>query len=72
MKPEQYLAYVRKRGSRIASALGALDKLNEYARHFEKAFLKGRTAATSLSLGSGLVSCVGASRCKEQDLNPLA
>jgi hypothetical protein len=29
MKHEQHLPYVRKRGSRFASALGALDKLKE-------------------------------------------
>jgi len=48
LKPEQYLAYVRKPRSGFPNALGALDKLKEYARHFEKAFLKGQTAAAAL------------------------
>jgi REP element-mobilizing transposase RayT len=48
MRPEQYLAYVRKSGSGFANALGALDKLKEYAEHFGKAFLKGQTAAAAL------------------------
>ena len=48
LKPEQYLAYVRKPRSRFANALGAVEKLKEYARHFEKAFLKGQAAAAAL------------------------
>lgn len=48
MNPEQYLAYIRKPKSGFANALGALDKLNDFARHFEKAFLKGQTAAAAL------------------------
>ena len=39
MRPEQYLAYVRKPKYRFASALGALDKLKACAEHFEKTFL---------------------------------
>lgn len=48
MRPEQYLAYIRKPSSRFANALGAIQKLKEYAEHFEKAFLKGQTAAAAL------------------------
>ena len=48
MRPEQYLAYVRKPKYGFASALGALDKLKACAKHFEKAFLKGQTAAAAL------------------------
>jgi REP element-mobilizing transposase RayT len=48
IEPEQYLAYVRKPRPGFAYALGALDKLKEYARHFEKAFLKGQTVAAAL------------------------
>ena len=48
MRPEQYLAYVRKPKYGFANALGALDKLKAYAEHFEKAFLKGQTAAAAL------------------------
>ncbi len=48
MQPGQYLTYVRKPRSGFANALGALDKLKEYAQHFEKAFLKGQTAAAAL------------------------
>ncbi|MEX2498896.1 MAG: hypothetical protein WD397_08490 [Wenzhouxiangellaceae bacterium] len=32
----------------FANALGALDKLKEYAEHFGKAFMKGQTAAAAL------------------------
>ena len=39
MRPEQYLAYVRKPKYGFANALGALDKLKACAEHFEKAFL---------------------------------
>lgn len=48
MRPEQYLAYIRKPKFRFANALGALDKLKAYAEHFEKAFLKGQTAAAAI------------------------
>ena len=48
MRPEQYLAYVRKPKYRFVSARGALDKLEACAEHFEKAFLKGQTAAFAL------------------------
>jgi len=48
MRPEQYLAYIRKPRSGFAHALGALEKLKEYAAHFEKAFIKGQTAAAAL------------------------
>jgi len=48
INPEQYLAYIRKPRSGFANALGALDKLKDFARHFEKAFLKGQTAAAAL------------------------
>jgi len=48
MPPEQYLAYVKKPRFGFANALGALDKLKAYAEHFEKAFLKGQTAAAAL------------------------
>ena len=48
MRPEQYLAYVRKPKYGFANALGALDKLKACAEHFEKAFLKGQTAAAAL------------------------
>jgi REP element-mobilizing transposase RayT len=48
MEPKQYLAYVRKPRPGFANALGALDKLREYARHFEKAFVKGQTAAAAM------------------------
>ena len=48
MNPEQYLAYIRKPKSGFANALGALDKLKDFARHFEKAFLKGQTAAAAI------------------------
>jgi len=46
--PAQYLAYVKKPRYGFANALGALDKLKAYAEHFEKAFLKGQTAAATL------------------------
>ena len=46
--PAQYLAYVKKPRYGFANALGALDKLKAYAEHFEKAFLKGQTAAAAL------------------------
>ncbi|MBS3745244.1 MAG: transposase [Wenzhouxiangellaceae bacterium] len=48
MRPEQYLAYIRKPKFGFANALGALDKLKAYAEHFEKAFMKGQTAAAAL------------------------
>ena len=48
MQPEQYLAYVRKPKYGFANALGALDKIKACADHFEKAFLKGQTAAAAL------------------------
>ena len=48
MRPEQYLAYIKKPKFGFAHALGALDKLKAYAEHFEKAFLKGQTAAAAL------------------------
>lgn len=48
MRPEQYLSYIRKPKFGFAHALGPLDKLKEYAEHFEKAFLKGQTAAAAL------------------------
>jgi len=48
MRPEQYLAYVRKPKYGFANALGALDKLKACAEHFEKTFLKGQTAAAAL------------------------
>jgi len=48
MHPEEYLAYIRKPRSGFAHALGALDKLKEYAEYFEKAFVKGQTAAAAL------------------------
>jgi len=48
MRPEQYLAYVKKQRFGLANAIGALDKLKAYAEHFEKAFLKGQTAAAAL------------------------
>lgn len=48
MRPEQYLNYIRKPKYGFANALGALDKLKEYAEHFGKAFTKGQTAATAL------------------------
>jgi len=48
MQPEQYLNYIRKPKFGFANALGALDKLKEYAAHFGKAFTKGQTAAAAL------------------------
>jgi len=48
MRPEQYLNYIRKPKFGFANALGALDKLKEYAEHFGKAFTKGQTAAAAL------------------------
>ncbi len=48
MDPQQYVNYIRKPKFGFANALGALDKLKEYAEHFEKAFLKGQTAAAAL------------------------
>lgn len=48
MHPEQYLNYIRKPKFGFANAVGALDKLKEYAKHFGKAFLKGQTAAAAL------------------------
>jgi hypothetical protein len=48
MSPEKYLAFVRKPKSAFAIAVGALDKLKEFARHFDKRFLKGQTAAAAL------------------------
>ncbi|NKI36317.1 transposase [Wenzhouxiangella sp. XN79A] len=48
MNPEKYLAFVRKPKSGFANALGALDKLKEFARHFDKRFLRGQTAAAAL------------------------
>jgi len=48
MRPEQYLAYIKKPEFGFANALGALDKLKTYAEYFEKAFLKGQTAAAAL------------------------
>ncbi|MGK7294744.1 MAG: transposase [Candidatus Wenzhouxiangella sp. M2_3B_020] len=48
MRPEQYLAYVRKPKFGFANALGALDKLKAYANYFEKTFLKGQNAAAAL------------------------
>jgi len=48
MRPDQYLAYIRKPKSGFANALGALDKIKACAEYFEKAFLKGQTAAAAL------------------------
>jgi len=48
LDPAQYLAYVKKPRFGFANALGAVDKIKEYAKHFEKAFLKGQTAAAAL------------------------
>jgi REP element-mobilizing transposase RayT len=48
MEPEQYISRIRKPGLGLTNALGALDKLKEYAAHFGKAFLKGQTAAAAL------------------------
>ena len=48
MRPDQYLAYIRKPKFGFANALGALDKLNAYADYFQKAFLKGQNAAAAL------------------------
>ncbi len=48
MRPEQYLAYIRKPRYGFANALGALDKIKACAEHFQKAFLKGQTAAAAL------------------------
>ena len=48
MDPDKYLAFVRKPKSGFANALGALNKLKEFARHFDKRFLKGQTAAAAL------------------------
>lgn len=48
MRPEQYLAYIRKPKSGFTNALGALDKIKACAEYFEKAFLKGQTAAAAL------------------------
>jgi hypothetical protein len=48
MNPEKYLAFVRKPKSGFANAIGALDKLREFARHFDKRFLRGQTAAAAL------------------------
>jgi len=48
LDPAQYLAYVKKPRFGFANAPGALDKLKAYAEHFEKAFLKGQTAAAAL------------------------
>jgi len=48
MQPEQYLNYIRKPKFGFANALGALDKLKEYAEHFGKAFTKAQTAAAAL------------------------
>ncbi|MEX2498830.1 MAG: hypothetical protein WD397_08135 [Wenzhouxiangellaceae bacterium] len=39
MRPEQYLAYVRKPKYGFANALGVLDKVKACAENFEKAFL---------------------------------
>ncbi|MGK7294743.1 MAG: hypothetical protein ACNS61_02815 [Candidatus Wenzhouxiangella sp. M2_3B_020] len=48
MRPEQYLAYIRKPRIGFANALGALEKLKAYADYFDKAFLKGQNAAAAL------------------------
>ena len=48
MRPEQYLAYIRKPKFGFANALGALEKLKAYAGYFEKTFLKGQNAAAAL------------------------
>ena len=48
MNPDKYLTFVRKPRSGFANALGALDKLKEFARHFDKRFLRGQTAAAAL------------------------
>jgi len=48
MEPEQYLSRIRKPGLGIPIALGALDRLKQYAEHFGKEFLKGQTAAAAL------------------------
>ena len=48
MNPDQYLTFVRKPKSGFANSLGALDKLKEFARHFDKRFLRGQTAAAAL------------------------
>lgn len=48
MRPEQYLAYIKKPKFGFSNALGAVDKLKEYAEHFGNAFLKGQTAAAAL------------------------
>jgi len=48
MRPELYLAYIHKPGFGFADALGAIDKIKACAEHFQKAFLKGQTAAAAL------------------------
>jgi len=48
MTPDKYLAFVRKPKYGSATTLGALDKLKEFARHFDKRFLRGQTAAAAL------------------------
>ena len=48
LDPAQYLAYVKNPRFGFAYALGAVDKIKAYAEHFEKAFLKGQTAAAAL------------------------
>lgn len=48
MRPEQYLAYVKKPRFGFANAVGSLDKLKTYVEHFEKSFLKSQTAAAAL------------------------
>lgn len=48
MDPEKHLASVRKSQSGFTNALGELDKLKEFARHFDKRFLRGQTSAAAL------------------------
>jgi len=45
---EQYLAYIREPKFGFANAVGAADKLKEYAEHFEQTFLKGQTAVAAM------------------------
>jgi hypothetical protein len=48
MSPDNYLAFVQKPKPGFANGLGALYKLKEFARYFDKAFLRGQTAAAEL------------------------
>ncbi|MDT8408421.1 MAG: hypothetical protein RQ741_02360 [Wenzhouxiangellaceae bacterium] len=48
MSPEHYLAFIKRQHSPFANVIGALDKIQDFARHVEKSFMKGQTAAAAL------------------------